>query len=384
MLEAGDDADTADVDDDRARELAERFAPTIRFDSRERWFPTDPRQFERDRNGDTIVDGFDALNGYVEAGGHEDPPEPRVFYNVREYADSPLSVGQFWLYSAFDQFTTNVRWHDWELLQVFVDTDSGDPQLYVARSHSRSVPNNEFLDPEPDGRPRVLTELGSHSSGLCVNANEGRFQRFPTGSDVADITNSAVETLEDAAAIPLAYGLPRDEGLTLPFAVPELDGEPLYDHDDLPSVDAADLVPDDVTVRSFDVLSSPPAALPKREDGRVFEHEAREGGDADVTDDLAPTADLEHILDFAGPQLSFEFATQGFVEDAFASHITTTGVPWTDPRYEQPANGVTDPRQRGTLAERYDAIPDDLGRATDERLQQARERTEQAKAADRL
>jgi hypothetical protein len=358
LFESGADADTADVDDDRARELAERFAPTIRFDSRERWFPTDPRQFESDRDGETVVDGFDALNGYVAAGGYEDPPEPRVFYNVREYADSPLSVVQFWLYGAFDQFTTNFHWHDWELLQVFVDTDSGDPQLYVASSHSRSVPNNEFLDPDPDGRPRILSELGSHSSGLSVNANEEQFQRFPTDGDVADITNSAIETLENAAAIPLAYGLPRDEGLTLPFAVPELDGEPLYDHDDLPAVEAADLVPDDVTVRSFDVLSSPPAALPTRENGRVFEHEGRDGGDADVTYDLAPTADLEHIVDFAGPQLSFEFAIPQFAEDAFASHITTTGVPWADPRYEQPASDVTDPRHRGTLADRYDAIGD--------------------------
>jgi len=65
LLESGADGDTAGVDDDRALELAERFAPTIRFDSRERWFPTDPRQFERDRDGDTVVDGFDALNEYV-------------------------------------------------------------------------------------------------------------------------------------------------------------------------------------------------------------------------------------------------------------------------------------------------------------------------------
>jgi hypothetical protein len=358
LLDPGDDGDTADVDDDRARDLAERFAPTIRFDSRERWFPTDPRQFERDRDGETIVHGFDALNGYVEAGGYEDPPEPRVFYNVREYADSPLSVVQFWLYAAFDQFTTNFHWHDWELLQVFVDTDSGDPQLYVASSHSRSVPNNEYLDPDPDGRPRILSELGSHSSGLSVNADEARFQRFPTEDDVADITNSAIGTVEDAADVPLAYGLPRDEGLTLPFAVPELDGEPVYDHDRLPAVDAADLVPDDVTVRSFDAVSSPPATIPKREDGLVFDHEARENDDADVTYDLAPTAGLEYIADFAGPQLSFEFAIPQFAEDAFASHITTTGVPWASPRYEQPASDVTDPRHRGALAERYDAIGD--------------------------
>ncbi|WP_323675713.1 hypothetical protein [Halorubellus sp. PRR65] len=356
LLEAGDDAESTTVEDDRARDLAARFTPTLVFDGRERWFPTDPRQFEREHDGDTIVDGFDALNGYVEAGGYRDPPEPRVFYNVREYANAPLAVVQYWFYSAFDQFTTNFHWHDWELLQVFVDTDSGDPALYVASSHSRSVPNNEFLDPDPDGRPRVLSELGSHSSGLSVNANEDNFERFPIDGDVADVTNSVVDSVEDAAAIPLAYGLPRDEGLALPFAVPELDGTPVYDHERLPDVTSADFVPDAVTVRSFDALDSPPEDLPARENGLVFEHEDQDDGSADETYDLAPTAALEHIDDHVGPQLSFEFAVPAFAEDAFASHITTTGVPWDDPRYENPATDITDPRHRGALAERYDAI----------------------------
>ncbi|MFC6955343.1 hypothetical protein [Halorubellus litoreus] len=356
LLDAGEDGESTSVDDDRARDLAARFTPTLVFDRRERWFPTDPRQFESERDGDTIVDGFDALNGYVAAGGHEDPPEPRVFYNVREYADSPLAVVQYWFYSAFDQFTTNFHWHDWELLQVFVDTDTEEPQLYVASSHSRKVPNNEFLDPDPDRRPRVLSELGSHSSGLSVNADEERFQRFPIENDVADVTNSVVDSVEDAAAIPLAYGLPRDEGLALPFAVPELDETPVYDHERLPDVTESDFVPGDVTVRSFDALDSPPVDLPARENGLVFEHEARDDGSADETYDLVPTAELEYIDDHVGPQLSFEFAVPKFAEDAIASHITTTGVPWQDPRYGNPANDITEPRHRGALADRYDAI----------------------------
>ncbi|PSQ32409.1 hypothetical protein BRD09_03610 [Halobacteriales archaeon SW_10_68_16] len=142
---------------------------------------------------------------------------------------------QYWLYSAFDQFATNFHWHDWEALYVFVDTDTGEPQLYVASSHSRKVPNNEFLDPETDV-PRVLTELGSHSSALSVNDERDRFQRLPAGDLVADITNSTIEGVEDLAEIPLAYGLPRDEGTRLPYVVPELDGQPLYEHGRLPAV----------------------------------------------------------------------------------------------------------------------------------------------------
>jgi len=353
LLEADDDGATRAVDDDRARDLAEQFAPTLYFDEHERWFPTDPRPYEAERDGETVVDGFDALNGYTERGGGE-PVDPVSFYNVVAYADSPLAVVQFWFYSAFDQFTTNFHWHDWEVLHVFVDTDTEEPQLYVASSHSRKVPNNEFLDPDGSRRPRVLSELGSHSSGLSVNDAAEEFQRVPLDGSVADITNSVVDSVESVAAIPLAYGLPRDEGLALPYVVPELDGEPFYEHDRLPAVDAADLVDEALTVRSFDAVESPPE-LPERETGYQFDYEGADA-DPDVAYALEPASDLEHIQAFAGPQLSFEFALPGFVEDAVAGHITTTGVPWQTPRYENPAADISEPRHRQTLADRYDAI----------------------------
>jgi len=354
LLEADDDGVTEGVDEARARELAEQFAPTLYFDEHEQWFPTDPRPYETERDGETVVDGFDALNGYVERGGDE-PVDPVSFYNVVEYADSPLAVVQFWFYSAFDQFTTNFHWHDWEVLHVFVDTDTEEPQLYVASSHSRRVPNNEFLDPDGGRRPRVLSELGSHSSGLSVNDVAEEFQRVPLDGSVADITNSVVDSVESIAAVPLAYGLPRDEGLALPYVVPELDGEPFYEHERLPAVDASDLVDEALTVRSFDAVESPPE-LPQRETGYQFDYEGAEDADPDVGYALEPASDLEHIEAFAGPQLSFEFAVPGFVEDAVAGHITTTGVPWQTPRYENPAADISEPRHRQALADRYDAI----------------------------
>ncbi|MFC7238449.1 hypothetical protein ACFQS4_09490 [Saliphagus sp. GCM10025317] len=361
LLERSADNATSNLDDERARSLAERFAPTMYFDRQEQWFPTDPRRYESERDGEFVVNGFDAFDGYVKRrndGDGRKPPEPTVFYHAVEYDDSPLVVVQFWCYSVFDQFTTNFHWHDWEVLQVFVDTDTDEPQLYVASSHSRSVPNNEFLDPDPEQRPRILSELGSHSSALSVNADAEHFQRFPIDDDVADITNSVVESLEDVAAIPLAYGLPRDEGLALPFAVPELEGEPIYEHERLPSVDASDLVPDELTVRSFDTLQSPPTDLPGRESGYRFEYRGREGADPDVAYELVPTAELEHIEEFTGPQLSFEFAIPEFAEDAMAGHLTTTGVPWKGARYDEPASDITEIRHRQALSDRYDAISD--------------------------
>ena len=357
-LEAGEDATTTPVDDDRARELAETFAPTLYFDSGERWFPTDPRPYESEADGDPVVDGFDALNGYTERfDEQEGPPDPTLFHNVVSYDDSPLAVVQYWAYGAFDQFTTNFHWHDWEVLHVFVDTDSDEPALFVASSHSRKVPNNEFLDPDRTV-PRILQELGSHSSALSVNEERNQFQRLPTGDDIADITNRVVEDIESLASVPIAYGLPRDEGSRLPYAVPELDGAPLYEHERLPAVEPEDLVPADLTVRSFDALSSPPTDLPERETGLVFEFEGREDPetDADVGYELRPTSEVEHITGFTGPQLSFEFSIPQAVEDAVSGHITTTGEPWNQPRYENPATDISDPDHRQELADRYDAI----------------------------
>ncbi|USZ71436.1 hypothetical protein [Natronosalvus halobius] len=355
------DGQTSRVDDETAHELATQFAPTLYFDVHEPWFATDPRPYASERDGETIISGFDAFDGYHEQYSEGTPPNPTVFYHVVEYDESPLAAVQFWLYSVFDQFTTNFHWHDWEVLHVFVDTETGDPQLYVASSHSRKVPNNEFLDPDPEMIPRVLSELGSHSSALSVNDVPERFQRIAVEDLLADITNTAIEGLEDLADIelPIAYGLPRDEGSRLPFIVPEYEGAPIYDHERLPSVTRESLIDADLTIRSYDTLTSPPTNLPTRETGLVFRHREREGNadaDADVEYDLVPSGELEHIAGFTGPQLSFEFAVPDVVEDAIAGHITTTETPWNQPRYDNPAADITVTAHRAALADRYDAV----------------------------
>ena len=357
LLEGDEDDATTAVDGERARELAERFAPTLYFDAGEKWFPTDPRRYETDREGSPVVDGFDALNGYSERySDPESPPEPTLFYHVVEYDDSPLSVVQFWQYSAFDQFTTNFHWHDWEVLHVFVDTETDAPQLYVASSHARTVPNNEFLDPDPDRTPALLVELGSHSNALSVNEQRERFRRLPLDGLVADITNGSIDGVEALAELPIAYGLPRDEGGRLPFAFPELDGAAIHEDDRLPSVERTDLLDESFVVRSFEALASPPSALPERETGLRFDHADRDAPEADVEYDLVSAGELEHLTGFTGPQLSFEFSIPGFVEDAVSSHLTTTGVPWESSRYDNPAADISDPNHRGELARRYDAI----------------------------
>jgi hypothetical protein len=358
------DAETTDVDADRAADLATRFAPTLYFDAAEPWFPTDPRPYTSEQDGETVVDGFDALNGYHERlADAGEPPNRTVFYNVVDYEGSPLSVVQFWLYAAFDQFTANFHWHDWEVLHVFVDSDTDEPQLYVASSHSTRVPNNEFLDPDPDRAPRILSELGSHSSALSVNDRPDEFRRLPGADLLADITNAAIEGVESVSELPLAYGLPRDEGGRLPYVVPEYEGQPVYDHDRLPAVEESSLIDGAITVRAFEELAVPPTDLPERSTGVVFRFEGRDAdgegvADAEYAYELAPTSDLEDIADFTGPQLSFEFSVPEYAEDAVSTHISTAGVPWDQDRYANPAADITDPTHRAALAERYDAVGD--------------------------
>jgi hypothetical protein len=97
-LEPEPDGETSKAAEEAAADLAMRFAPTLYFDAREPWFPTDPRPYASERNGDPVVDGFDAVDGYHERFDGEDPPDPTVFYNVVEYEESPLAAVQYWFY----------------------------------------------------------------------------------------------------------------------------------------------------------------------------------------------------------------------------------------------------------------------------------------------
>jgi hypothetical protein len=199
----------------------------------------------------------------------------------------------------------------------------------------------------------VVAEVGSHSSALGVNASPRTFQRFPSEDTFADITNRAIDVAESVASVPAAYGLPRDEGLALPYAVPELDGDPIYEHERLPNVEQEHLVPEDLTVGSFTELSTPPADLPRREQGLSF---GPTGVETDATYDLVPMQETAHITDYTGPQLSFEFAVPQFAEDAVSGHITSVGRPQDQPRYRNPLDDVTDPRHRSALAEQFDGV----------------------------
>jgi len=105
LFSPGADGTATPLGPQRSRSLASQFAPTLYFDEHEQWFPTDPRPYTSQRGGDTIVTGFDALNGYHDRFTGSTPPNPTVFYNAVSYEESPLAVVQFWFYSVFDQFT---------------------------------------------------------------------------------------------------------------------------------------------------------------------------------------------------------------------------------------------------------------------------------------
>jgi hypothetical protein len=327
-------------------ELVARYAPDLYFGALEKWFPTDPRPYVVETDAGRMVDGFAALDGYAAAYRETgEPPAPVAFYNVVEAAEG-VDALQYWFYSTFDQFTVNFHWHDWELLQVFVDRETGTPLLVSASAHARSVPNNEYRDPAfgGDRRPGILSEVGSHSSASEVNELFPSFERVPTGDRAADVTNEILGFSLNLGS-PFAYGLPRDEGARLPFVMPELDGHRLDEHPSL-SVGIDDFVDESVTVSDWRDLVRPPGDLPLREPGITFAHVDSATG-ADVRYTLEPLSNVADVVDgFVGPQLSFEFAIPGFVEDRFASYITSVGIPWEQPRFSDPLDDVTDPAHR--------------------------------------
>lgn len=131
-----------------------------------------PRNERRDG-----VDGFTALEDYSAAFAEsESPPAPMVFYNVVEAADAVDSV-QYWMYSVFDSFTVNVHWHDWELIQVFVDRESDTPLLVSASAHARMMlrfRNSRYLaereDGDAGGRVRERVSIGIESADSAATA----------------------------------------------------------------------------------------------------------------------------------------------------------------------------------------------------------------------
>lgn len=335
-----------DAPDEGVPALVRQYAPDLYFGRLEKWFPTDPRQYVVETDAGSVVDGFTALDEYTAAFADAgEPPAPTVFYNVVEAAEGVDAI-QYWMYSTFDQFTVNFHWHDWELLQVFVDRDTDVPLLLSASAHSRAVPNNEFLEPTLSAgeRPGILAEVGSHSSASELNDRVPSFERLATDDWTSDVTNDLVDVTSQVTT-PFAYGLPRDEGARLPFVMPELDGDRLDRHPEL-SVDREAFVDESVTVDDWRGLPRPPTDLPLREPGLVMAH-AESSVAADATYELESIEVVREVVDdFVGPQLSFEFAIPGFVEDSIASHITSVGIPWTQERFTDPLADVTDPAHR--------------------------------------
>ena len=178
-----------------AAELAARFAPTLYFDTDEQWFPTDPRPYTSRQDGETVVSGFDALNGYHERFTGERPPNPTVFYNAVGYEDSSLAVVQFWFYSVFDQFTTNFHWHDWEVLHVFVGTglvfahsgregdDAESAQGRANSNRSSTRPNGPLRRRRRATRTVRTSNFDRRDASGDGQQQHRRRQRRPLGTD---------------------------------------------------------------------------------------------------------------------------------------------------------------------------------------------------------
>jgi hypothetical protein len=93
LLDGGPEpAAEAVEDDETSRRLTESYAPTLYFGERERWFSTDPRPYTSEQDGDTVVTGFDALDGYT-AAMREQGDAPRTSDVLPGAPVSRLAVG---------------------------------------------------------------------------------------------------------------------------------------------------------------------------------------------------------------------------------------------------------------------------------------------------
>jgi len=225
------------------RAVAERFAPRLRFDADELWYPTDPRAYVVADGGRRVTSGFRALNRYTarrERAG--EPPNPTVFHRVVGAGDGPaaesdLLTVSYWFYYAFDQFASNFHWHDSEAYHVLCDAagvgrdadagaaDAVEPVVRITDPHADAATNAEVVDrvESPPDRLTLYAELGAHALAPGTGAGS---ERPAGGWRRDDVTNRAlalrgsaadrIEGIRGTDRIVDAYGLPREEAKRYP------------------------------------------------------------------------------------------------------------------------------------------------------------------------
>lgn len=330
--------------------IAEKFAPTFSFDADEKFFPTDPTEFEdalyevedeEDYQGkddfDDLFDDIDPRNlGGYQPVVDEDVSYPltelygpdalveyinsdeeyTVFYNVTDALneDGSLYAVSYWQYYAFDQYA-NIHWHDWEVLHVFFVGDPIDkpeetePLMAAASAHKGIVTNNEYagLDREQIG---ILPELGAHANATDVDSPsrtgpDEEFKRAeeddcrPSPAPADPFCQEDADPI-DVTNINNAYGLPRDEKSR--NAIAEI------------AVDSAyyEATIDGTRVQNLDIFESSEVTeedLIKVEEGEDLQR--RDNGKTLTPNEyeLVPMDEVESEIDeFTGPQFDAKVA----------------------------------------------------------------------------
>jgi hypothetical protein len=192
-----------EVTGDEARELAERFAPMLRYDSRELFVPI-PRaaylsRTELKRERGTVVpevleklvsesnlpiDPGDCLKDcllFLDVRGAEpDPPErvekrydaieeellesgarPTVYYHVTHYDDTDEYAVQYWFLYFFN-YRLNEHESDWEQITVRLD-ENREPTAVFYSAHEGGN-TGAFAKVAESGHPVAYPALGSHAN----------------------------------------------------------------------------------------------------------------------------------------------------------------------------------------------------------------------------
>jgi len=352
-------------------ELAARFAPTLFFDAAEPWFPTDPRPYTVEEDGETVVDGFVAFDGYHERYDEADePPNPTVFYNGVQYEDSPRGRPVLALLRVRPVHGQLPLARLGSAPRLRRPRHGRSPTVRRQFALSAACRTTSFSTRTPTPVPRILSELGSHSSTLSVNENpassNASARRVARGHHEHDDRHGR----GPPSGFPSRTGSPRRGcGSRSSFRSTRANAlrspGPLVGHGRLAGRRRAHdsvarrvgIAPDRPSVPRDGNRLPAPRARPTTAtglDGRRRPPTRSPSRSSGTTSSRARS--WRRISAFTGPQLSYEFAVPEIVEDAVASHITTTGIPWKQPRYQNPALDITAGTTGLSSPDRYDAI----------------------------
>lgn len=135
---------------------ASEYAPNFWFDSREKYFPTDPLDFYFEN--DQEVEGRKAVEKYDHLSTDEKLSKIKLFFTIKDIGDE--WVYEYWLFYVLNDFI-NEHFGDWESVFIFVDKLSKKITKVIGSAHGLG---NELVVRSENKHLWVYIGKGSHAN----------------------------------------------------------------------------------------------------------------------------------------------------------------------------------------------------------------------------